>query len=269
MDVNQKINLSNMFGLENKTAIIIGGGHGIGLSTALKLAEVGCGTAIVDLDVDRANNAAAKVANLGRKTVAIQGNVLSDTEMERIMEEAEHKMGGIDVLVAIVGEALITPSLSITPEQWDSQQQLNLRYTFFAAQKFAQRRIARGQPGAIVFISSISGLRSGPAHAPYGAAKAGVANLVGSLATEWAQYGIRVNAVAPGLTNTPRMKPVFARSTAMVDTIPFKRPAETDEIANVVLFLSSDLASYVSGVTIPVDGAWMANNTIGLLKILK
>jgi NAD(P)-dependent dehydrogenase (short-subunit alcohol dehydrogenase family) len=151
----------------------------------------------------------------------------------------------------------------MTPADWDFEQRRNLRYVFFVAQAFAKDLLAAGKPGAIVSIASVSGMQGAVSHAPYGAAKAGVINLVKTLAVEWGRHNIRVNAIAPGTIITPRLPDSPAQQEAMRKSlIPMRRRGTTEEIGRAVLFLSSDLASYVTGHTLPVDGGWMAANTL-------
>ncbi|MCY3569011.1 MAG: SDR family oxidoreductase, partial [Chloroflexi bacterium] len=160
------------------------------------------------------------------------------------------------------------PITEMTTAQWDRDHRMNLRYFFINAQLAARSMIARGAPGSIVCISSVEGMQSAPNHASYGAAKAGLINLVRSMAVELAPHHIRVNSVAPGSIATPRIpaSPERVKRTAE-GLIPFKRLGETDEVAKAVLFLLSDMASYVTGHTLLVDGGWMAANTIGVPPI--
>jgi NAD(P)-dependent dehydrogenase (short-subunit alcohol dehydrogenase family) len=147
----------------------------------------------------------------------------------------------------------------MTPEQWELDHRRNLRHFFFTARAVAGSLIRREKPGAIACIASVSGLQSAPHHASYGAAKAGLMNLVRTMAVEWAPHDIRVNAIAPGSIATPRIPDTpEARERHRQSLIPMKRRGTTDEIGKVATFLVSDLASYVTGHTVPVDGGWMA-----------
>jgi NAD(P)-dependent dehydrogenase (short-subunit alcohol dehydrogenase family) len=225
--------------------------------------------AIVDVDAGRAETVAKTVTNLGRNGIPIVGNVLDPGAAEQIIAEAEEKLGGLDILVAIVGQAQFVHFLDITPEQWELDINRNLRYFAFAAQAFARSLVRRGKPGAITAISSVSGLQSAPHHAAYGAAKGGLINLVKSLASELAEYNIRVNSVAPGsiLTDRQAAAPAAAEIQAKMKAslVPFKRHGETDDIGNAVRFLSSKMANYISGHTLAVDGGWMSAYTLGNL----
>ena len=253
--------MNDLFGLQGKAALVIGGGQGMGESTARLLAGAGCDVAIVDVERDRAERVAAVVREMGRKGVAIAANVVDDHEAEQAIGEAEMALNGLDVMVSIVGQALFTPIVEMTPEQWDSDQRRNLRYFFIAARLVAKSLIRRGKPGAIVCIASTDGIQGAPFHASYGAAKAGLIHLAKSMAVEWATHGIRVNVVVPGTITTPRLPetPAF-RAAVQQSLVPMERSGTTDDIGKAVLFLASDMASYTTGHALLVDGGWMAAN---------
>jgi 2-deoxy-D-gluconate 3-dehydrogenase len=153
---------STFFGLAGKKALIIGGGQGMGESSALFLARAGCDVALVDLVPERADAVGQKVAALGRQSHTITGNVLDDAQIPLIVAEAESRLGGLDVLVSIVGAAVWGSLLETTAEIWDDQMRLNLRYFFLTAREVTQSLIRRGQPGAIVGIASVDGQRAAP-----------------------------------------------------------------------------------------------------------
>ncbi|MDP3136061.1 MAG: SDR family NAD(P)-dependent oxidoreductase [Burkholderiaceae bacterium] len=253
--------MKQLMGLSGRNALIVGGGQGMGRSVALMLARAGCGSAIVDIDPVKAGQVAEEVAALGCKSEVIIADFTDEAQIAPAIERAQTTLGNLDVLVTIVGQALFKPALDVTRQEWDTEIQRNLGYVFFTAQAFARSLIQRGAPGSIVCIASVSGLQSAPLHAPYGAAKMGLVNLVRSLASEWADHGIRINAVAPGSIITPRQpaSEVWEARTR-AGPVPARRRGTTDEIGKAALFLCSDLASFVTGVTLPVDGGWMAAN---------
>ncbi|GGC48404.1 SDR family NAD(P)-dependent oxidoreductase [Chelatococcus reniformis] len=253
--------LNDIFKLDGKCALVVGGGQGMGASTALLLASVGCNVAVVDVVEERAKDVATKIAALGRTSAALQGDILKISDTAALVQEAERKLGGLDILVSIVGQARWASVLEVTPDLWDIEHDQNLRSFFFLGQAFARHLVDQGQPGAITCITSVSGVNSSPRHAPYGAAKAGLIQLVKTMAVEFAKYDIRVNSVAPGSIITPRLPETEETDrTTRKGPIPMKRRGTTDEIAKAILFLSSDLASYVTGHTLLVDGGWMAAN---------
>ncbi|SFR90404.1 SDR family NAD(P)-dependent oxidoreductase [Sphingomonas jatrophae] len=252
---------ASLFGLDGKKALIVGGGRGMGESSALLLAQAGCDVAVLDNDAGRAGHVADAVRGCGRQGFPIVADILDEASVRRAVDEAEAALGGIDVLVTIVGQALFKPLLDVTLEEWDFDQSRNLRYFFVTARAVAAAMIARGQGGALVCVGSVDGAIGAPGHAAYGAAKAGLMHLVKSMAGEWGRSGIRVNAVAPGSITTPRL-PETDQSRALMEAsvLPIGRAGTTDEVAGAVLFLASKLAGYVTGHTVFVDGGWMAAN---------
>ena len=256
---------TSLFQLEGKSVLIVGGGQGVGESTAKLLARVGCHIAVADVVQERADRVAAAVANLGQPSTSIAGNVLEEGQAKEVVERAERELGGLDALVTTIGQASFNSILDMTPEQWDHDHRKNLRHFFFTAQAVARSLISRGNPGSMVCISSVGGMQSTPNHASYGAAKAGLINLVRTMAVEWAPHNIRVNAIAPGSIATPRIPATPERmERTQKGLIPTKRLGTTDEIGKAALFLLSDLASYVTGHTLLVDGGWMAAYLLGI-----
>ena len=240
----------------------------MGESAAKFLARAGCGVAVADVIKERADRVANVVADLGQPSAAVVGDVLDDAEVPEIVARAERELGGLDVLVTIVGQASFNSVLDMTPEQWDLDQRRNLRCFFFTAREVARSLVARGKPGAIVGITSVKGLQSAPNNASYGAAKAGMINLVRTMAVELAPHDIRVNAIAPGTITTPRIPDTSERlERVRHGHIPFERRGTADEIGKAALFLVSDLASYVTGQTLAVDGGWMAASLTGIPDI--
>lgn len=259
--INGSINVDFM-GLDGKLAIVVGGGLGMGEDSTLYLARAGCDVAILDIDLDRATKVADRVSALGRRAFAIEVDVLDDDQLIERITQAVEKLGGIDIFVTVVGMAQWAPVLEMSVDHWERDHRLNLRYVYLAAQTAAKAMIAAGRPGAMTMVSSISGQTSAPMHSAYGAAKAGLINLAKSMAVELAKYGIRVNTVAPGAIKTPRIAagPEIETQEKMMASslVPFRRMGSTEDIAKAVLFLSSDMAAYITGQTLNVDGGWSA-----------
>ena len=247
----------SFLGLEGKNALILGGGQGMGESSALLLAKAGANVAVADMDAGRAEAVAAKVKALGRKSVALKVDAMDDGQLRDTIARADKELGGIDRMATIIGMAAWAPLLDMSPEVWDLDHRRNLRYFFIAAQAVAGGLIKRKQSGAIVCITSVDGIQSAPYHASYGAAKAGLVNLVRSMSSEWASRGVRVNAIAPGAIVTPRI-PLKSKEeeTEQMRLVPMQRRGTTDDIGKGVLFMLSDLASYVTGQTLAVDGGF-------------
>lgn len=252
---------NSLLKVEGKTALIVGGGRGMGEASALMLAEAGCDVAILDNELERAELVAAAVRGLGRRAFPIVADILDEASARRGVEAAEAALGGIDILVTIVGQALFKPLLEVTLEEWDHDQSRNMRYFFVIGRAVAASMIARGKPGSIICIGSVDGIQGAPSHGAYGAAKAGLMHLVKTMAAEWGRDGIRVNAVAPGSITTPRLPETAASRAAMENSVvPLGRAGTTRDVGGAVLFLASGLSEYVTGHTLLVDGGWMAAN---------
>ena len=260
--------MNDILGLEGKVALVVGGGFGMGETSALGLARAGCHVGIVDISEERAMQVVEQIRALGGQAMPIAVDVLDVASAASAIAGLEREFGSIDVLVTIVGQAEIVPVLEITPEQWDHEFSRNLRYVFFWAQAAAQAMVRAGRGGSITAVGSVAGMNSGPGHAAYAAAKAGLINLVRSMAVELAPHDIRVNVVAPGVIKTPRIAvgQDFAAWDALIrnSLIPQRRMGETKEVADAILFLSSDMATYVTGATLAVDGGFTAQWILGV-----
>lgn len=248
-------------GLQGKRALVAGAGQGIGRACVLALAEAGARVACVDNDADRAAAVAAEVGGL-----ALVADARQRADVEAAVARTVDAFGGLDVCVDIIGEARWARVLDATDEDWDASFDLVLRHVFYLAQAAGREMVAQGTGGAFVAIASVSGLRSAPTHGPYGAAKAGLMSLIRTLAIELAGDGVRCNAVAPGAVRTPRVLAMMSeeRLAESAKSIPLGRQAEPDDIAKAVLFLCSDLAAYVTGQTLVVDGGATAQFPLSL-----
>lgn len=253
--------LTELLGLQGKKALVIGGGQGMGESISTLLARAGADVAIVDAQRERAERVAELVAGFGIKSLPLVADVTDPDQAVAAVADAETGLGGLDLMVSIVGQALFTPLLDMTLDQWDFDHRRNLRYFFVAAREVASSLVRRGKPGAIACVASADGLFGAIHHGSYGAAKAGLIHLVKTMALEWAPYDIRVNSVAPGTINTPRLPETPASRQFIADSLlPMKRAGVPDDIGKALLFLLSDMSSYITGQTIFVDGGWTAAN---------
>lgn len=251
--------MDSLFGLSGKRILVIGGGQGMGEATATLLAKLGCGIAVLDLESERAEKVAQKLRAAGGAAYPIAADVTDETATELAIDRIEREFGPLDGMVSVVGMAGWGTLLELSAETWDRDHRRNLRYFFFAAREVARRLIERKMQGTIVAVASVDGLRSAPNHAAYGAAKAGLINLVKTMATEWAEAGIRVNCIAPGGIVTPRIPlgPPEREREGMA-RVPMKRRGEVDDIAKAAAFFLSDLSPYVTGQTLAVDGGYTA-----------
>ncbi|MBB4860771.1 NAD(P)-dependent dehydrogenase (short-subunit alcohol dehydrogenase family) [Novosphingobium chloroacetimidivorans] len=249
----------DLFGFAGRRILIVGGGQGMGEATARLLASLGAELALLDIEIARAERVRRDVEQLGVRAYAVQADVTDEASLTAAFAQVEREFGPVDGLVTIIGMAAWSSLAEMTTEIWDADHNRNLRYVFIAAREFARSLIARGAPGSLVTIASVDGLRSAQNHGSYGAAKAGLVNLVRTMAQEWAPHGIRANCVAPGGVVTPRI-PLGdpEREAQGMANVPMKRRGTTDEIANAVGFLLSDMATYVTGQTLAVDGGYIA-----------
>ena len=257
-------------GLRDKTALVAGSGPGLGRSCALALADAGARIACVDFDGARAEAVAAEVCDRGGEAHGLQADIRQSGEADGAVRAAVSHFGALDILVDIVGEIRWGPVTDLTDEDWEYSIDGVLRQYFNCARAVARHLTSRPGGGAIVGVSSVSGLSGAPFHAPYGAGKAGVMSLTRSLSVELAPAGVRVNCIAPGAIATPRVVGALPTggdpSKPPPSRAPLGRMGTPDEIANVAVFLCSDLASYITGQTIVVDGGASAQFVMGAMR---
>jgi NAD(P)-dependent dehydrogenase (short-subunit alcohol dehydrogenase family) len=255
------VNLNNPFDLTGRTALVTGGNQGLGLAFALGLARAGARVAIAGRRAEANAAAATDAAADGIELVTITADLTDDAQVTSMTEQARDAFDGrIDVLVNNAGTCYHAPSFDVTDEQWADVFDLNVRALWKAS--LAVGRLMREQgSGSIVNIGSMSGfIVNRPQWQPaYNASKAAVHHLTKSLAVEWAPYGIRVNAVAPGYVKTamaPVDDPQFRRQ--WIEDAPQQRAALPEEIAPSVVFLASDAASFITGSVLVADGGYSA-----------
>jgi len=241
--------MDDLFGIQGKKALVIGGGLGMGRATARLLSQAGAQVAVVDLEPDRANAVAAEI-----KAVAITADVTRRDEAERAVAQADSLLGGLDLMMNMVGRNTYVSLMEMTEEQLETVLSRNLRHHLYCETAFARTLQAAGHGGAIVNVSSVSGLHASTNHAAYGFAKAALISLTKTMAIEWAPLGIRVNSIAPGSTRTDRNNHSAESEAEAGKIIPLGRYGDQTEVAKVALFLLSDLSSYVTGQTIVMDG---------------
>ncbi len=247
--------LDELLGLQDRRALVVGGGFGIGRATVELLASAGMRVAVLDRERMRAEAVADALSDRGGKAVAIVADVTDPTSADVAVSRAAQELDGLDVLVNVVGLAVRSSLLDMADAEFDLDLSRNLRYQFRYGRAFARERgSAEGGHRTIVNVASIGGLNAAPGIGAYGAAKAALMALTKTMAAEWARLGIRVNAVAPGSIITDRYQGTPELNARRAATIPLGRLGEQTEIAKAILFLASDLASYVTGHTLAVDG---------------
>lgn len=252
----------NGFRLEGRKLVVTGGARGIGYAIARTAARAGAAVTLIDLEQTSVEAAAAKLRSevTGAEVLTEICDVSSYEQVCAAAKGLEARWGSTDTLVNNAGIAYHAPAETMSVAEWDRMLQVNLSGVFYCSQVFGVAMIAAGS-GAIVNIASMSGLivnRPQPQVA-YNVAKAGVIMLTKSLAAEWAPHGVRVNAVAPGYTRTDLIEHLVESDMARdywIGGTPLGRMGSTDEIANTVLFLASDAASFVTGETLVVDGGY-------------
>lgn len=242
-------------GLAGKVALVVGTGSGMGGATVAALAGAGADVACFDLDAAAAT-AAAKVA--GGRSLSLTGDATDLAHLERAVAETKRALGSIDIVVSVVGNGTAGARLLDTDDaSWNRVFDLCLKTAANAVKAAVGPMTEQGRGGSFAFISSIGGLSGLPGQAPYAAAKAGLNSLVKTLALEYGMEGIRFNAVAPGIISTPEIDRISTPEhlAEQERLVPLRRMGRPEDVAKAILFLVSDLAGYVSGQTLAVDGA--------------
>lgn len=247
---------------ERRVAIVTGGASGIGLATVSRLFETGHDVVIADRDRDNALVAAAEVDPSGERSLAVETDVVDEMSVDRMIETVVERFGRIDVLVNNAGYTEPSPTHLTTDETWLRMLDVHLNGTFRCS-RAAYKALCQASAPAIVSLASIAALVGMPERAAYSAAKGGIEALTRTLAVEWAPAGIRINAVAPGFVHTPLIQELLDSGTrtlnGMAARIPLRRISKPEEIANVIEFLASERASYITGQSIVVDGGLTVN----------
>lgn len=254
--------MSNLFDLDGRTAIVTGGGRGIGREVARTLSRAGARVAIAEINAANSQDAAAEIAGTGRDSLAIPTDVRESAAVEAMVQQVEAKWGRIDILVNCAGisHGGASPAEKMSDEEWLNVVQVNLTGVFWCCRAAGQRMLTQGS-GAIVNIASMSGhvVNKPQEQCGYNAAKAGVIMLTKSLAAEWATRGVRVNCVSPGYiatAMTEKNRDIPERYNTWLTMTPMGRVGEPGDIAHAVWYLASDAAKYATGTDLIVDGGY-------------
>jgi NAD(P)-dependent dehydrogenase (short-subunit alcohol dehydrogenase family) len=251
-----------MFDLTGRTALVTGGARGLGLAMARALGSHGARLMLVDRDESTLAGAVAGLTAAGIETRSCLGDVTVPVDTVRAVDLMRAAWGRVDACVCNAGIALNARAEEMTLDQWNAIIGVNLTGVFFTAQACARAMIEQ-RAGSIVMIASMSGLivNVPQRQAGYNISKAGVIMATKSLAVEWAEHGIRVNAIAPGYMRTDMTAPAFedpARGGIWLDLTPMKRAGEPHELDGAVVYLASDASSFMTGHTLVVDGGYVA-----------
>jgi 3-oxoacyl-[acyl-carrier protein] reductase len=242
--------------LKGKTAIVTGAARGIGRAIAIRFAEEGANVAITDLRLNESTEAVEKeISALGVKVKAYASDASNFADTEKVVDQIAADFGTVDILINNAGITMDTLLMRMTEQQWDTVINVNLK-SVFNFTKAVQKIMLKNKYGAIVNLSSVVGVHGNSGQANYSASKAGIIGFTKSIAQELGSRNIRCNAVAPGfiITEMTAKLPEDVKKR-WEDGIPMKRGGTPEEVANVCLFLASDLSSYVSGQTISICGA--------------
>jgi 3-oxoacyl-[acyl-carrier protein] reductase len=243
-----------MITLDGQLAVVTGAARGIGQAIALRLAKAGANLALCDVKEEWLADTAAKVQALGRQAGTFAADVSKGDEVNKAVDAIVEKFGKIDILVNNAGITRDGLVMRMTEEDWDMVLDINLKGTFLFT-KAATRYMMKARTGAIVNIASVIGLIGNAGQANYGASKAGVIAFTKSVAKELASRNIRSNAVAPGFIATPMTDKLNdEQKNRMLEIIPLKKFGQPEDVADVVLFLASDLSRYVTGQVVSVCG---------------
>jgi NAD(P)-dependent dehydrogenase (short-subunit alcohol dehydrogenase family) len=251
----------HLFRLEGRSALVTGGGRGLGRVMAEALAEAGASVCITSRALDAALAAAAEVSSAtGGRVVGIEGEVTSAEGVSRLVARAAEQFGPVDILVNNAGINIRGSAGDLSEADWDAVIDTNLKGVFLMSRALGPGMCARGW-GRVINLSSMLATIGLPGRAPYASSKAGVVGLTRVLALEWAAAGVTVNAICPGPFSTDMNRQLLSDPdtyAAFVQKLPVGRWGELHEIKGVVVFLASEASSFMTGAALALDGGWTA-----------
>ncbi|MCC6382427.1 MAG: glucose 1-dehydrogenase [Dehalococcoidia bacterium] len=251
---------TRLFDLTGRVALVTGAGRGLGRTMALALAAAGADVVAMSRTCAEIESLAGEVRGLGRRAVAIAGDVTSEDAVEAIIAEAVAQLGGLDVLVNAAGVNVRKPVLELAYAEYQQVLATNLHGYFLCARAAGRHMVARGR-GKVVNVSSVMGRVALPTQAAYASSKGAIEQLTKVLALEWAAANVQVNALAPAYFETELTRPLRddpERNRFIVERTPMGRWGQPHELAGAVVFLASRASDYVTGQTLLVDGGWTA-----------
>ena len=255
--------LKSFFGLEGKVALVTGAGRGLGRAMALALGQAGADLALVSRTKEELREVNEKIRALDpeRKVLSVPADLALSDEIPGLVDTVLAEFGRIDILVNNAGRNVRGPAENVAIEDWDGVVDLNLKSAFVMAQAVGRAMIRQGY-GKIINTASLTSFIGLPNMVAYCASRGGVAQMTKALAVEWAKYGVRVNAIAPGYFMTKLTEPLFQdpeRKKWILSKIPMGRTGDPEkDLSGVVVFLASPASDYITGQIIISDGGWMA-----------
>jgi len=248
------------FDLTGKVALVTGASRGLGKTMALALAQAGADIALAARGVEGLERTAEEVRALGREALVRPTDVTQVAQTKALVQHTLGRFDHLDILIPAAGINIRGPAVDFAEADWDRVMAVNLKGVFFSCQAAGRVMIEQGS-GSIITVASLTTTFGFPNIIPYGTSKGGVGQLTKGLASEWAPYGVRVNAVAPGYYRTAMTEPLFQDPKFreyIRSRIPMKRPGVPEDLAGAVVFLASDASAYITGQILYVDGGWTA-----------
>jgi NAD(P)-dependent dehydrogenase (short-subunit alcohol dehydrogenase family) len=252
---------TELFSLEGSVAIVTGAAGGIGRWLAAGLGAAGASVLVTDVEDPGLNELETSLRSAGIDASALVADLADEEAPDEIVRIAVQRFGAVHVVVNNAAVNKRMTILEMDGETWDRIVRINLRAPYFLAQRAAQEMIAQGAGGAIISISSLNVAYALEHVAVYGATKAGISQFTRHMALEWAEHGIRVNAIAPGFMDTPLAEPIWANpetSRWIHNRVPMERPGQPSELIGACLLLASEAGSFLTGQTLIVDGGAQA-----------
>jgi NAD(P)-dependent dehydrogenase (short-subunit alcohol dehydrogenase family) len=249
------------FRLDGRVALITGGARGLGLTMATALAEAGADIAISGRTRQACEEAVSQIVKeTGRRAVAFEADVTRGADVEKLAADIEGALGKVDILINNAGINIRGPIQELSESDWDAVIDTNLKGPWLCARAFGPRMAARGW-GRVINMGSILAVIAMPGRTPYASSKAGIVGMTKVLALEWADSGVTVNAICPGVFGTEMNKPLMkdpVKYKEFVAQIPMGRWGEVHELAGAAVYLASNASSYMTGSALFVDGGWTA-----------